>query len=264
MSRDFRDHFSGHAATYARARPGYPPALFEWLASQTASQQLAWDAGTGNGQAAITLAAHYAHVHATDASAEQIAAGRPHPRVTYRVEPAEQCSLADASADLVMIAQALHWLDIPAFHREVRRVLKPGGLYAAVCYGLLTVDPEIDALLHEFEHGVVGPYWPPERALIDSAYAGIDFPGRAVAVPTFAMTVDWDLGGLLDYLDSWSAVQRYRRARGHDPLPALAAALRPVWGTGSRRVRWPLTVIARNRVDGVLAATPNDDRRHHA
>lgn len=262
MSRGFRDHFSGHARTYARARPGYPPDLFAWLAGQTAGHQLAWDAGTGNGQAAVALAMHYARVHATDASAAQIAAARPHPRVDYRVEAAERCSLPDAGADLVLIAQALHWLDIPAFHREVRRVLRPGGLYVALCYGLLTIDSPVDSLLHDFEHGVVGRYWPPERALIDRAYAGIDFPGRAVAVPDFGMAVDWDLTGLLDYLDSWSAVQRHRAAEGRDPLPALAAALQALWGEGTRRVRWPLTVIARQLCPETAdLPDPTDSRR---
>lgn len=245
MNAGFRDHFSGHAAAYARARPSYPPELFAWLASQTASHELAWDAGTGNGQAAVLLAAHYRQVHATDASATQIAAARPHPRVGYAVEPAEHCSLCDSSVDLVLIAQALHWLDLTAFHREVARVLKPEGLYVALCYGLLAVSPEIDPLLHDFEHGVVGPYWPPERAHIDAGYADLEFPGQPVSVPGFEMAVDWDAQALLDYLGSWSAVQRYRLAVGRDPLDELAAPLRARWGDGPRRVRWPLTVVAR-------------------
>jgi ubiquinone/menaquinone biosynthesis C-methylase UbiE len=245
VSAGFRDHFSGHAAAYARARPTYPAELFQWLASQSAGHALAWDAGTGNGQAAVALAAHYTHIHATDASAPQIAAARPHPAVHYAVEPAEHCSLPDASADLVLIAQALHWLDIPAFHAEVGRVLKPEGLYVAVCYGLLTVSPEVDRRLQAFEHGIVGSYWPPERALIDAAYAGIAFPGHAVESPPMDMAVDWTLDALLDYLGSWSAVQRYRRALGQDPLADLAPVLRPCWGEGPRRVRWPLTVVAR-------------------
>lgn len=33
--------------------------------------------------------------------------------------------------DLVTAASALHWFDLPAFYREVRRVLKPHGCLAA-------------------------------------------------------------------------------------------------------------------------------------
>ncbi|HWA15135.1 MAG TPA: hypothetical protein VG817_01795, partial [Gemmatimonadales bacterium] len=55
----FQDHFSGHAGAYSRARPTYPPELFAWLSVQTAAHDVAWDCGTGNGQAALGLAAHY-------------------------------------------------------------------------------------------------------------------------------------------------------------------------------------------------------------
>src|SRR5690606_31583471 len=126
----FHDHFSGHAAGYAQARPTYPEALFDWLAAQCAQRELAWDAGCGNGQAAIALARHFARVIATEPSAEQVAQAPAHPRVEYRVEPAESPSLADASADLVTVAQAMHWFDLDRFHVGVRRVLRPGGLVA--------------------------------------------------------------------------------------------------------------------------------------
>lgn len=65
----FKDHFSGHAAAYAAARPAYPEALFGWLAAQCPRRELAWDAGCGNGQASVALAAHFRRVHAGDPSA---------------------------------------------------------------------------------------------------------------------------------------------------------------------------------------------------
>ena len=46
----FKDHFSAHAAGYARARPGYPEALFDFLASLPARRGLAWECGAGSGQ----------------------------------------------------------------------------------------------------------------------------------------------------------------------------------------------------------------------
>ena len=51
----FHDHFSGHATTYREARPSYPEALFDWLATQTPARDLVWDAGCGNGQASVAL-----------------------------------------------------------------------------------------------------------------------------------------------------------------------------------------------------------------
>ena len=60
----FKDHFSGHAAAYARARPTYPDALFDWLAARCDRHDLAWDAGCGNGQASLALADRFRRIHA--------------------------------------------------------------------------------------------------------------------------------------------------------------------------------------------------------
>ncbi|MBD0326304.1 MAG: SAM-dependent methyltransferase, partial [Pyrinomonadaceae bacterium] len=52
---EFKDHFSEQSADYAKYRPRYPAALFEYLASVTAEHERAWDCATGNGQAALGL-----------------------------------------------------------------------------------------------------------------------------------------------------------------------------------------------------------------
>lgn len=242
----FKDHFSGHAARYAQARPRYPRALYEWLAREAPARVQAWDAGCGNGQAAIALAQDFAAVFATDPSATQIDAATAHPRVRYAVEPAEACSLADRSVDLVVVAQALHWFDFERHFAAAMRVLRPGGLYAAWSYGLMRIDPAIDAVIAHFEHAVVGPYWPRERRHVDAGYRDIAFPLAPLATPAFAMRHDWSLLQVLGYLETWSAVQRYRVARGSDPMPELAAALAPAWGEPAhlRTIEWPLAVLA--------------------
>ena len=242
----FKDHFSGHAASYVQARPRYPRALFEWLSREAPARALAWDAGCGNGQAALALAEDFAAVFATDPSAAQVGMATPHPRVRYAVEPAERCSLDDGAADLVSVAQALHWFDFEAFFAEARRVLRPGGLFAAWSYGVLRIAPAIDPLLARFEHEVVGPYWPPERRHVDAGYADVPFPLRKLQAPAFAMRHDWTLAQVLDYLQTWSAVQRFRAARGTDPMPALARELAAAWGDPARErvVEWPLVVLA--------------------
>ena len=107
-NKKFEDHFSGHSQTYAQSRPQYPDEIYTYLASIAPSHSLAWDCGTGSGQAALGLAKHFDHVYATDASAEQIAHAYPHEKVSYHAEPAEHVSLDDSSVDLVTIAVAIH------------------------------------------------------------------------------------------------------------------------------------------------------------
>ena len=237
----FKDHFSGHADRYRDARPHYPAELFVWLAQQCAAHELVWDAGCGNGQASVALAQHFDAVYATDPSAAQITNAIAHPRVRYAVEPGEQCGLPDASVDLICIAQALHWLDHPRFFAEVRRVAKAGAFFAALGYGLATVTSEIDAVVYELYEPILGPYWPAERRHIELRYDTIAFPFAASANDNFAMAHAWTVDQYAAYIETWSALQRYRKAHSEDPLPAFVARLRAAWGDApTRTVRWPL------------------------
>ncbi|MEO7063353.1 MAG: class I SAM-dependent methyltransferase [Dokdonella sp.] len=237
---NFKDHFSGHAGAYHQARPTYPEALFDWLGTQTPACSFAWDAGCGNGQASVALAAHFAQVYSTDPSAPQIANAEARPNITYQVEPAEQCSLADASADLVTVAQALHWFDHARFYDEVHRVLKPNGVFAAWTYADCRVTAAIDAIKDRLYVDLTGPYWPPERVLVDSGYRTLPFPFTTIEAPAFAMHATWTLAQFLAYLGSWSASQRYLKDKGVDPVTLVEADLRNAWGDPAslRTVNW--------------------------
>lgn len=246
MNGRFSDHFAAVAAQYADSRPRYPDSLFDWLAAQCAPRDLAWDCGAGSGQASIALARHFTRVIATDASAAQIAQAQPDPRVEYRVAPAECSTIDDASADLVIVAQALHWFDLARFYAELRRVTRRGALIAAWCYDLLRVDREIDRRLDRFYGEVVGPFWPPERRLLEAGYRTLPFPFAEEPTPQFTMVADWTLGELVGYLGTWSAVERCRAATGEDPVGPLATELAGLWGEAdrARRVSWPLALRA--------------------
>jgi SAM-dependent methyltransferase len=238
----FLDLFSEQASTYAAARPGYPDALFQFIASLAPARRLALDCATGNGQAARDLVRYFDRVIATDASADQIANAVAAPNVEYRVAPAEASGLPDHSVDVVTVAQALHWLDHDRFYTEVRRVTVPGGVVAAWCYGACRVTPEIDALMHEFQEGIVGPYWNPGRRWVDEGYRTIPFPFEEVRPPSFELRVRWSLSQLQEYISSWSAVASYRRERGEDPVAPLLGRIVKFWGPadGLRDVTWPL------------------------
>ena len=67
-----KDHFSSSSDQYARYRPHYPQAFFDYLNTIVPVKQIAWDAGTGNGQVAIQLAKSFAKVYATDISQNQL------------------------------------------------------------------------------------------------------------------------------------------------------------------------------------------------
>ena len=241
----FQDHFSGVANQYALFRPRYPASLFEYLASLTPSRDLAWDCATGTGQAAVVLAQHFNQVIATDASAEQIANTDPHPRVQYKVVPAEKSDLDSSSADLITVAQALHWLDLPAFYAAVRRVAKPGGILAVWSYAKMEIEePRIQTLLDNFYFNTIGPFWPPERKLVEEGYRTLEFPFEEFEPPAFTIESAMTLEEIMGYMRTWSATQRYQKAHGKDPVPELEQEIGKVWDDLDlpMTVEWPLAL----------------------
>jgi SAM-dependent methyltransferase len=241
----FKDHFSVLAQDYANFRPHYPDALFAALAGVAPAQERAWDCATGNGQAVEGLAAHFREVYASDASAAQIAQASGPDNVRFAVAPAEASGLPDTSVDLVLVAQAAHWFDLPAFYAEAERVLRPGGVLALLSYSGVRINAVLDPVLREFHQVTMGPYWPPERAHVENDYRDLPFPWPELPFPAQTMTAAWTLDQLMGYLGTWSAVKACREQGGEDPLPALRAQLLPLWpghGTGALDVSWPLPV----------------------
>ena len=240
----FKDHFSKQAANYANFRPRYPHEMFEYLGGVAPSPALAWGCATGNGQAAVGLATVFDRVIATDASEKQIANAEPHDRVEYRVAPAGNSGIESDTIDLVMVVQALHWFDLDRFYAEVMRLLKPGGIFAASAYKFFRKAPAIDEVVNNrYYRKVVGPFWPPERPLIEK-FEQLPFPFPETETPRFEMSVQWKLEHLIGYLRTWSATQRFIAANRRDPLEEIAAELDAAWGNTkqSRRVVWPLTL----------------------
>jgi SAM-dependent methyltransferase len=237
------DYFSTQSAIYAKSRPVYPQEIFQFILSLCPEYKLAWDCGTGNGQTAAVLAATFEKVIATDISENQLANARQKPNITYKVEPAENSSLETNSADLITVATALHWMDIPAFYKEADRVLKSNGVLAVWSYAGCTVNPEIDALFNDYANNFLKDYWPPQiRIVWEDKYEHLPFPYALIPVPEFHIEAQYNLPEFLNYLLSWSASQQYIKQHGTSPLGKIETELKKVWPdkTAKKTVKWPL------------------------
>ena len=239
----FKDLFSEHSADYAAHRPTYPMALVDALADLCESTDMALDVGCGSGQLSVLLAERFKTVTAIDASAQQIAAAMPHARLEYRVARAEQSGLTEKSVDLITVAQAAHWFDLPAFYAEVRRVGKPGAILALISYGILQADDDIDSTIQHFYQDVVGPYWPPERRYVEEGYRSFAFPFDEITLPPLAIEVNWRAQDLIGYARTWSATRAAEKALGAAPVEAFTRDLMAAWGDPERRrvIRFPLS-----------------------
>lgn len=240
----FKDYFSVDPDAYQQYRPGYPDALFLYLAKITPDLQCAWDCATGSGQSAVSLSAYFKQVIATDASASQVSSAVQVPGVMYRVASAERSLIESTSVDLITVAQALHWFNLQAFTAEVERVLKPGGVLAVWTYNLLQVNAELDSLVRYLYYEVLGAYWPPERKRVEKGYVGVSSPFERIGAPHFNMSADWALPQLFGYLQTWSALKQYQKIHSHNPLEELAQRLVEAWGepADTLRINWPLSL----------------------
>lgn len=244
MTRSSTDLFSKQADLYSLYRPVYPQGLFECLADLAPSRTLAWDCATGNGQAAQGLSPYFDRILATDLSAAQIQNALNIPNVEYLELAAEQpLSVESHSVDLVTVAQAIHWFDHESFYREVKRVLKPGGIFAAWGYGFhAPISPEIDSILREFYFDTLGPFWKPQNQLIWDRYVNLNFPFEEIQLPEFRMEVAYTLEEFLGYFKTWSASALYREKNGVDATESLRPRLERVWGdlTSRKPMAWDL------------------------
>ena len=171
-----------------------------------------WDCATGNGQAA-----------------------------------AESSGLANESVDVITVAQAAHWFDLPKFYAEAKRVLREDGMMLVWCYGTFRFGrEEVDQLLSGFYHDVVGPFWPPERRYIEQDYKPLLFPLEEFPAPRFDMEAEFTRPRLAGYLRTWSATQRYMKAKGLDPVAELDAQLDCWWKAEEKLVvkTWPISIRA--------------------
>lgn len=125
--------FSDRVENYIRYRPGYPPEVLHCLQSHcglTPSHVVA-DVASGTGIWTRTLLENGNQVVAVEPNVDMRQAGErllaEFPKFSSVEGRAEATTLADASVDFVMAAQAAHWFDRQRARKEFVRILKPGG-----------------------------------------------------------------------------------------------------------------------------------------
>lgn len=232
---DHHNLFSENSELYSKVRPIYPKELFQYLEAVCEEHKAAWDGACGNGQAAVSLARYFEEVQATDISEEQIAHAIQNPKVTYSVQPVEATNFDKEQFDLVCIAQALHWFDYELFWPEVKRVLKPRGIFAAWSYTWFSIEEGIDECIEEKILRIIEPYWAQQNKLLWDHYRDVPFPFVQLESPKIQMIVKWDLNQLFAYLQSWSAIRLCMEDRGETFFLDAFDAVGTEWGDASKK-----------------------------
>jgi len=246
VTADTSKLFNDKSDLYAQARPQYPAELFSYIKSLVPNADTVWDCATGNGQAAVGLSKVFDHVYATDVSDEQIANHLSIQNVIFSASSAESTKFADNMFDLVNVAQALHWFDFDKFWPEVRRVLKPGGMFITYAYIWFSVTPEIDALVESEVKSVIEPYWAPNNQLVIDGYKDVTFPFEKLDAPDFDIELTWNFEQMINYLHTWSATRRCMDAQGTAFFEQACEKLQQAWGDPKavKKATSPLIIIA--------------------
>ena len=156
------DRFSGFAPTYDKYRPGPPAVLAPILRSITRVDmpELVVDLGSGTGLSSRYWCDKARTVIGIEPSndmrkyAESFASP---PNIEYRIGDSGQTGLIDNCARIVTCGNSLHWMDPTKTFREVRRILKTGGVFAAFdrYYPPVTGEIEVDAAYKECMESIV-------------------------------------------------------------------------------------------------------------
>ena len=238
---EMKDNFSRQAEIYARYRPAYPQTLFDFILERVEKKEAAWDCATGNGQTAKELAKHFKKVFATDISQKQIDNAEKADNIYYSLQPAEKTDFENDKFDLITVSQALHWLDTGKFYEEAKRVAKKNAWISVWTYPTLTISPEIDELvIGKHYNETLGSYWDSERKYVDDNYATLPFPFAEIKAPVFQIVLYWTIDELTGYLNSWSALQKFREKNHYNPVDELIKNIKPFWKEEKMKIIFPV------------------------
>ncbi|CAA7046189.1 unnamed protein product [Microthlaspi erraticum] len=231
------------AEAYLDARPRYPIDWFKKIAAKTQGHNLAWDVGTGNGQAAIGLVEHYDNVVATDINEAQLKRAVKHSKISYHHTPKdmsedEMVSLVggENSVDLIVAAQALHFFDLDTFYNVAKRVLrKQGGLIATWVYNDIIISPEVDPIMKGLVDSTL-PFRTPIMNLAFEGYKTIPFPFESIGMGSEGKPVTLDiphklsLKGFIGFLRSWQPAMKAKEHGVELVDEKLISKFEEAWG----------------------------------
>jgi len=128
--------FLGLAECYDGARPAPPQAFVRLVCAWCGLPALGLvvDLGCGTGLSSRIWGARARRVVGIEPNPDMraLAAARGGDGLEYRAGCGQATGLADGCADAVVCSQALHWMEPQATLREAARILRPGGVFAAV------------------------------------------------------------------------------------------------------------------------------------
>ncbi|OKI37197.1 methyltransferase type 11 [Saccharothrix sp. CB00851] len=148
--------FGARAAAYAEHRPDYPAEAIRWVLEPLGEgphRVLDLAAGTGQLTGGLLAEGHYVTaVEPDEAMLSELV--RHHGAVRALPGTAERIPLPDGTVDAVVVGQAFHWFDPARALPEIARVLRPGGVLAALWNDYDNSVPWVDGFVRVAQSSV--------------------------------------------------------------------------------------------------------------
>lgn len=227
--------FSEDSESYNLSRPVYPEALYEFLTELCKTRNRAWDSACGNGQVSQHLINYFNEIQATDISENQIKHAFKHEKINYTIQKSESTNFPDSYFDLICVAEAIHWFDIPAYYSEVRRTLNNDGIFACWGYNNLRTESSINAIVKDTIMKEIIPYASSKTKMLREKYETINFPFEKIETPQLEMDIYWDMKQFIDYIRTWSAFKLYAAENSDEIIYSLEEKLSLIWKSNEKK-----------------------------
>ncbi|KAH9507374.1 hypothetical protein Btru_057944 [Bulinus truncatus] len=224
------------AKNYANYRPEYPKKVYDEIMSyhnevSTNGHQLAVDVCCGTGLSTLPLVPLFDEVVGVDVSEDLMEyVPKDIPNLKVLVCPAEKMTMiGSGTVDLVTIASGLHWTDIDKFLQEVKRILKPGGTFAAYTWQAERIENEA---AFEFSVKFFSKYkdfMTSKFIMSYEKYQTVKFPFQDLRRFEMEFPGEWTIEQYKGYLGSMHFVPMYNDANpGTDSLEELGNGLKAI------------------------------------
>ncbi|MBA8907538.1 class I SAM-dependent methyltransferase [Aminobacter ciceronei] len=210
-----------------------PIEAFCWLANAPDKSAVVLECGAGKGEVSQFMARHFGRAICSDINAGYLPT--PFGPLEVLVAAAEEVPLPDNSVDLLVSVQALHHFDKERHLAEARRLLGPGGVFAALCWGDIQLPSDV-AGAYQDTFRALEPYWESARPWVLSGYSGLAFAGEEIRLPETRMNRRLSQEQLGMIIAQWSATQVALAENADIPEPLACSR---DWPAGIP-VSWPL------------------------